>query len=263
MADQSSQATPEQSPDFVQSFARGLSVIRSFSADSPSQTLSEVASQTGLSRATARRFLHTLTDLGYAVNIDSRFQLTPRVLELGTSYLSALSLPAIAQPRLEILSRQVGESSSMSVLDGTDIIYVCRVPVRRIMTVNITIGTRFPAYATSMGRVLLSHAPKEKLDEILAAAPPEQLTTRSLTSVVAVREEIESTRERGWAMVDQELEPGLRSLAAPITNARGEVVAAINVSTQSASHSVEDIRKLVLPQLLDTAKTISMDLSAL
>lgn len=253
----------EQSPDFVQSFARGLSVIRSFSAESPDQTLSEVANKTGLSRATARRFLHTLADLGYAVNIDSRFQLTPRVLELGTSYLSALSLPSVAQPRLEVLSRQVGESSSMSVLEGTDIIYVCRVPVRRIMTVNITIGTRFPAYATSMGRVLLASRPEEELDELLAAAPPEQLTTRSLTSAAAVREEIDLTRERGWAMVDQELEPGLRSLAVPITNAQGEVVAAINVSTQSASHSVEDIRKLVLPQLLETAQTISTDLASL
>lgn len=253
----------EQSPDFVQSFARGLSVIRSFSADNPSQTLSEVASQTGLSRATARRFLHTLTDLGYAVNNDSRFQLTPRVLELGASYLSALSLPAIAQPRLEVLSRQVGESSSMSVLDGTDIIYVCRVPVRRIMTVNITIGTRFPAYATSMGRVMLANLPEEELDEMLAAAPPEQLTTRSLTSIASIREEIIATRERGWSLVDQELEPGLRSLAAPIANAQGEVVASINVSTQSASHSVEDIRKLVLPQLLETAQAISTDLSAL
>ncbi|BAU96724.1 transcriptional regulator [Corynebacterium suranareeae] len=253
----------EQSPDFVQSFARGLSVIRSFSADNPSQTLSEVASQTGLSRATARRFLHTLTDLGYAVNIDSKFQLTPRVLELGSSYLSALSLPAIAQPRLEVLSRQVGESSSMSVLDGTDIIYVCRVPVRRIMTVNITIGTRFPAYATSMGRVILASLPEDELDEILATAPPEQLTTRSLTSIASIREEIVATRERGWALVDQELEPGLRSLAAPITDASGVVVAAINVSTQSASHSVEDIRKQMLPQLLETAQAISTDLLSL
>lgn len=251
------------SPDFVQSFARGLSVIRSFSAEAPAQTLSDVAARTGLSRATARRFLHTLTDLGYAVNVDSRFQLTPRVLELGTSYLSALTLPAIAQPRLEVLSRQVGESSSMSVLEGTDIIYVSRVPVRRIMTVNITIGTKFPAYATSMGRVLLAGLSEAELEETLAASPPQQLTTRSLPTVQEVREEVAATRERGWALVDQELEPGLRSLAAPITGPDGEVVAAINISTQSASHAVEDIRRVVLPQLLETARAISTDLSAL
>ncbi|MFP7364258.1 IclR family transcriptional regulator C-terminal domain-containing protein [Corynebacterium callunae] len=253
----------ENSPDFVQSFARGLSVIRSFSAESPSQSLSEVAARTGLSRATARRFLHTLTDLGYAVNMDSRFQLTPRVLELGTSYLSALTLPAVAQPRLEILSHQVGESSSMSVLEGSEIIYVSRVPVRRIMTVNITIGTKFPAYATSMGRVLLAGLSEAELEEVMAASPPQQLTTRSLSTVQEVREEIAATRERGWALVDQELEPGLRSLAAPITGPDGEVVAAINVSTQSASHAVEDIRRVVLPQLLETARAISTDLSSL
>lgn len=251
------------SPDFVQSFARGLSVIRSFSAEAPAQTLSEVATATGLSRATARRFLHTLVDLGYAVNIDTQFQLTPRVLELGTSYLSALTLPAIAQPRLEVLSREVGESSSMSVLEGSDIIYVCRVPVRRIMTVNITIGTRFPAYATSMGRVLLAGLSEPELTRVLALTPPEQLTTRSLSTVAAVREEVAATRERGWALVDQELEPGLRSLAAPVFGADGEVVAAINLSTQSASHAVEDIRRVFLPRLLDTSRAISADLAAI
>ncbi len=251
----------ETSPDFVQSFARGLSVIRSFSADSPSQSLSEVATATGLSRATARRFLHTLVDLGYAVSNGSQFQLTPRVLELGTSYLSALTLPAIAQPRLEALSREVGESSSMSVLDGTDIIYVSRVPIRRIMTVSITLGTRFPAYATSMGRVLLAGLDDEKLESILNQTPPSQLTTRALPAQ-SVREEIEATRQRGWSLVDQELEPGLRSLAAPVIDAHGEIVAAINISTQSAQHSVEDIRREFLPHLIETARAISADLAA-
>lgn len=249
------------SPDFVQSFARGLSVIRSFSADSPSQSLSEVATATGLSRATARRFLHTLVDLGYAVTNGTQFQLTPRVLELGTSYLSALTLPAIAQPRLEALSREVGESSSMSVLDGTDIIYVSRVPVRRIMTVSITLGTRFPAYATSMGRVLLAALDPKEMESILTRTPPLQLTARALPPET-IRDEIEATRQRGWSLVDQELEPGLRSLAAPVTNAHGEVVAAINISTQSASNSVEDVRREFLPHLLDTARAISADLAA-
>lgn len=251
----------QTSPDFVQSFARGLSVIRSFSADSPSQSLSEVATATGLSRATARRFLHTLVDLGYAVSNGSQFQLTPRVLELGTSYLSALTLPAIAQPRLEALSREVGESSSMSVLDGTDIIYVSRVPVRRIMTVSITLGTRFPAYATSMGRIMLAALEPEELEALLIKTPPVQLTARALPAQ-AVRSEIEAARQRGWSLVDQELEPGLRSLAAPVTDASGRVVAAINISTQSASNSVEDVRREFLPHLIETARAISTDLSA-
>nr|WP_080793707.1 IclR family transcriptional regulator C-terminal domain-containing protein [Corynebacterium pacaense] len=238
----------EPSSDFVQSFARGLSVIRSFSAGSPAQTLSEVAAATDLSRATARRFLHTLVELGYAVSTGPHFQLTPRVLELGSSYLSALTLPAIAQPRLELLSRDVGESSSMSVLDGTEITYVCRVPVRRIMTVNITIGTRFPAFTTSMGRVLLAGLGDDELGAL--GTPP------------SVLEEITATRERGWALVDQELEPGLRSLAAPVVDGGGRTVAAINLSTQSASHTVGEILDDFLPHLITTAHAISADLAA-
>lgn len=149
----------------------------------------------------------------------------------------------------------------MSVLDGTDIIYVSRVPVRRIMTVSITLGTRFPAYATSMGRVMLAGLDPTTLDTLLTRTPPTQLTARALPPS-AIRDEIEAARQRGWSLVDQELEPGLRSLAAPVTDATGEVVAAINISTQSAQHSVEDIRREFLPHLIDTARAISADLAA-
>jgi len=249
------------SSDFVQSFARGLMVIRSFDATAPSQTLSQVAAATGLSRAAARRFLHTLVEEGYAVNNDGQFSLTPRVMELGYSYLSALNLPALAQPRLEGLSAQVGESCSMSVLDGTDIHYVSRVAVRKIMTVNITIGTRFPAHSTSMGRVILSGMPDADIRSFLDSVPLKHgLTPRSLTEKEQLFAEIIAVRNQGWSLVDQELELGLRSLAAPIFDADGKIVAAINISTQSAVSSVHELTSNYLPVLLATADEISRDL---
>ena len=246
----------------VQSLARGLSVIRAFGAERPRQTLAQVADATGLARATTRRFLHTLVDLGYAGTDGSEFWLTPRILELGYSYLSSLSLPDIAQPRLEQLSARVGESSSMSVLEGSDIVYVSRVPVRRIMTVSITLGTRFPAYATSMGRVLLADLDDADLDAYFAATRVERLAPRSLDSAKDLRRELKQVRAQGWALVDQELEPGLRSLAAPIRNTDGRTVAAINVSTQTAAHDVEDLLRDFLPAVLDTATAIAGDLAS-
>src|ERR687895_1378644 len=156
--------TPERGAHFVQSLARGLAVIRAFDAASPELTLSDVARKTGLTRAAARRFLLTFADLGY-VRTDGRlFALSPRVLELGYAYLSSLTLPEVAEPHLERLVAEVHESSSVSVLDGDDIVYVARVPTARIMRVSISIGTRFPAYATSMGRVLLAALPEDRLD---------------------------------------------------------------------------------------------------
>src|SRR6266404_4828682 len=154
--------------DYVQSLERGLSVIRAFDADHPKLTLSEVATATGLSRAAARRFLHTLVRLGYMHNNNGRFSLRPRILELGYAYLSSLSLPEVAMPHLEELVEQVRESSSVSELDGEDVVYIARVPTKRIMTVAISVGTRFPAYATSMGRVLLADMPDEWLDAYLS-----------------------------------------------------------------------------------------------
>ncbi|MFD5868168.1 IclR family transcriptional regulator C-terminal domain-containing protein [Corynebacterium sp. NPDC060344] len=246
----------------VQSLARGLSVIRAFGAERPRQTLAQVADATGLARATTRRFLHTLVDLGYAGTDGSEFWLTPRILELGYSYLSSLSLPDIAQPRLEQLSARVGESSSMSVLDGSDIVYVSRVPVRRIMTVSITLGTRFPAYATSMGRVLLADLPDAELDAYFATTDVERLAPRSLGTEKELRRELKQVRSQGWALVDQELEPGLRSLAAPIRGTDGRTVAAINVSTQTAAHELDALLRDFLPAVLDTAAAIAGDLAA-
>jgi len=251
------------SADFVQSLARGLAVIRAFDAEHPALTLSDAARRAGLPRAAARRFLHTLETLGYVRSDARTFSLTPRVLELGFSYLSALSLPEIAQPHLERLSREVDESVSAAVLDGPDIVYVARVPTRRIMSVRITIGTRFPAYATSMGRVLLAALPEEQAADLIAAAHPEPLTPRTRTDAAALRAELERVRAQGWALVDGELEPGLRSIAAPVHGRNGAVVAAVNVSASATGHTVEHLRDACLPALLAATAAIDADIRLL
>lgn len=253
------------SADFVQSFARGLAVIRAFDAEHPELTLTEVARRAGIPPAAARRFLRTLEALGY-VRSDGRsfagrsFALTPRVLELGFSYLSALSLPEVMQPHLEALSRELGESVSAAVLAGGDIVYVARVPTRRIMTVGITIGTRFPAYATSMGRVLLSQLPPDEAAEVLRAAEPSALTERTITDLDALSAEIARVREQGWAIVDGELEAGLRSLAVPVRGRDGRATAALNVSTSASSGSLELLREHHLPLLQGAARAIEAEL---
>lgn len=247
--------------DHVQSLARGLAVIRAFDADHPRQTVSEVAAATGLSRPAARRFLLTLVDLGYVRSDGNAFWLTPRVLDLGYSYLSSLSLPELAGPHLEALTAKVHESASVSILDGDDIVYVARVPVSRIMAVSITIGTRFPAYATSMGRVLLAGLNDHGLDDHLARVSPVALTEHTKTTVRELREEIDRVRHDGYCIVDEELELGLRSLAAPVHGRDGAVIAAINISTQSARYSVDAVHADLLPHLQTTAAEITADLA--
>jgi IclR family pca regulon transcriptional regulator len=248
----------EASGEFVQSLARGLGVIRAFDAQHPQLSLSDVARRTDLTRAAARRFLLTLETLGYVRSDGRAFALTPRVLELGFSYLSALSLPEIAQPHLEALSREVDESVSAAVLDGSDIVYVARVPTRRIMSVRITIGTRFPAYATSMGRVLLAGLTDSEVDAAASTLPA--LTERTVTDPVALRGELARVREAGWSLVDGELEPGLRSIAAPLHGRDGSVVAAINVSTSATRDTVDHLLEAYLPALLRTAAAIDAEL---
>lgn len=250
------------SPDFVQSLARGLAVITAFDADHPRQTLSEVAKATGLTRATARRFLHTLVELGYVDTAGSAFWLTPRVLDLGYSYLSTMPLTDLAQPHLEKLSARLAETSSVAVLDGHDIVYISRVQVRRIMNIGITIGTRFPAFATSMGRVLLAALPEEQLDAYLADTDLDALTPHGIADKAALRAELTEIADRGWALVDQELEPGLRSLAAPIRDRDGQVVAALNLSTHAARYSIEQLRDELVPAIVDTARALSNDLAS-
>lgn len=249
------------SPDFVQSLARGLRVIEVFDASRPRQTLSEVARVADLTRATARRFLRTLADLGYVGTDGTSFWLTPRVLDLGYSYLSSMPLPEIAQPHLEKLSSAVGESSSVSILDSSDVVYVSRVQVRRIMTVGITIGTRFPAHTTSMGRVLLAGLSSSDLDDYFAHTPLEvEGAAFRVPDEETLRQRIDAVARKGYALVDQELEPGLRSLAAPIRDAEGRVVAAVNLSTHAMRYSIEQLEADFLPRLLSTADSISTDL---
>lgn len=245
----------------VQSLERGLAVIKAFHAGASELTLSDVARATGLTRAAARRFLLTLADLGYVRTDGKHFSLTARVLELGYAYLSSMTLPEVAQPHLEHLSASVHESSSVSVLEGTDIVYVARVAVSRIMTVSINVGTRFPAYATSMGHVLLAGLTDADLEAYFRVARLDRLTDHTVTAPAHLRTELAKVAGQGWAMVDQELEEGLRSVAAPIRDRTGRVVAAVNLSTHASRTTAESVRKDLVPPLLETARAIEADLA--
>ena len=249
-------------PDFVQSLERGLAVIRAFDAQHPELTLSEVARAAGLTRAAARRFLHTLVEMGY-VRTDGRlFALRPRVLELGYSYLSSLSLPEVALPHMEGLVEHVHESCSLSVLDGDEVVYVARVPTKRIMTVAISVGTRFPAYATSMGRVLLAHQDPKWLEQYLSTVRLEPLTRRTVTDPDRLAALLARVRSQGGCLVDPELEEGLRSIAVPVRGNNDAVVAAMNVSAHISRGSAESIRKELLRPLLEAAAAIQQDLGS-
>lgn len=248
--------------DYIQSLERGLAVLRAFGPDRSSLTLSDVARITGLTRAAARRFLLTLVELGYVTTDNRRFSLSPRVLELGYSYLSGLGLTDIAVPHMEELVASVQESSSIAVLEGGDIVYVVRVPTKRIMTVSITVGTRFPAYGTSMGRVLLAALPPEELQVYLDRVDLRPLTSRTVVDRARLGTVLEETRARGFCLVDQELEDGLRSVAVPIVDARGVTFAAVNVSAHSSRVSIDELGNKHLGRLMETAGRINADLRA-
>lgn len=252
----------ERARHFVQSLERGLAVIRCFDAETPRRTLTDVSKEAGLTRAAARRFLLTLVDLSY-VHTDGRyFWLGPRVLELGYAYLSGLTIPEVAIPQLESLAAEVEESCSVSILDDDEIVYVARVPVSRIMTVSISVGTRFPAYATSMGRVLLAGLPEDELEPHLKSVRLRRLSPQTVTSKKKLRAELDRVRKRGWAMVDQELEEGLRSVAVPIHDREGRTLAAINISTHAARRTAKSIEAELLPPLREAAGQIERDLEA-
>jgi IclR family transcriptional regulator, pca regulon regulatory protein len=253
---------PPRNSDFVQSLDRGLAVIRSFGPERERLSLSEVARATGLTRAAARRFLLTLVKLGYVRSDGREFSLRPRVLELGYAYLSGLALPDVAAPHLEELVARLRESSSISVLDGHHVVYVVRVPTKRIMTVAISVGTRFPAYATSMGRVLLAALSPDELDRYLDEAEFRPLTARTVTDPGQLREISGDVARQGYAIVDQELEEGLRAVAAPIRGAPDVGTAAINVSAHASRVSIASLRSDILPALLETARQIESDLQA-
>jgi IclR family pca regulon transcriptional regulator len=247
--------------DFVQSLERGIAVIRSFSAEAPRQTVSDVSRTTGLTRAACRRLLLTLTELGYARSDGRHFELTPAVLDIGYSYLASMRLDEIAQPYIEQLSEQLGESSSVSVLDDTDIIYIARVPTKRIMNVAIGLGSRFPAYQTSMGRALLAELPDAQILEIFNRSSRQRVTERTVSDGPALLASISVIRRDGWSLIDQELEAGLRSIAAPVRDRHGRAVAAINVSTVASRTDIDTLTKSFVPALLEAAELISTALA--
>ena len=246
--------------DYIQSLERGLAVLRAFGPGRTELTLSDVARITGLTRAAARRFLLTLVELGYVTTDNRLFSLSPRVLELGYSYLSGLGLTEIAVPHMEELVASVQESSSIAVFDGDDIVYVVRVPTKRIMTVSITVGTRLPAYSTSMGRVLLAALCPEDQKAYLERVDLQALTPRTVTNRTRLAEVLAETRDQGYGVVDQELEDGLRSIAVPILDARSETFAAVNVSAHASRVSLDELQNTYLVQLIATAEKINADL---
>ncbi|ONI89673.1 IclR family transcriptional regulator [Saccharothrix sp. ALI-22-I] len=253
----------DHGPHFVQSVARALAVMRSFTAARPRQTLAQVARETGLDRATARRLLLTLADLGYVAGDSRGFELTPRVLELGYAYLSGLSLPEIVYPHLRKLAGELNETAALAVLDGDEIVYVALVPSTRLATVRINIGTRFKAYATSMGRVLLAGLSPAELDVSLSSLHLETRTDRTVRTVDMLREEIDKARAQGWALVDSELEHGLRGAAAPVRDRAGRVVAAANVSVHAGRTTPELVEREYVPAILRTVRMIEADMMGL
>ncbi|TAL95906.1 MAG: IclR family transcriptional regulator [Paraburkholderia sp.] len=254
---QTPEAPDKPGDSYVQSFARGLAVIRAFNAERPEQTLTDVAAAAGLTRAGARRILLTLQTLGYVETEGRLFRLTPKILDLGFAYLTSMPFWNLAEPVMEELSGKVHESCSAAVLDRTEIVYVLRVPTHKIMTINLSIGSRLPAYCTSMGRVLLSALDDEALDATLGATQLYAHTPRTVTDKDELKKLIAQVRRQGWAIVDQELEGGLISLSAPIRNRQGRVIAAMNISGNAQRNSAKQMVKAFLEPLQHAAQTVS------
>jgi IclR family transcriptional regulator, pca regulon regulatory protein len=236
--------------DVLGSFAKGLSVIETFSAERPKQSISEVSAITGLDRATARRCLLTLHELGYADYDGKNFSLTPRILRLGTSCLATMPLPRIVQPLLDKLSNEIGQSTSVSILDGGEIVYVARAAQQRLMSINLMAGSRLPASCSSMGRVMLANLPDAEVRKILKAYPPSKRTPKSVTNLKTLLDLVQQARRDGFAIVDQELEIGLRSIAVPLYDMRGHTVAALNVGVAAVQDSAEQLKLDYLEKLV-------------
>jgi IclR family pca regulon transcriptional regulator len=253
---------PQVRREFVQGLERGFSVIKAFSAETPSLTIVDVSEKSGLTRAVARRYLLTLKELGYVTQRAQRFLLTPRVLDLGFTYLATQGIAAVAQPHMEKVVDILHESCSVSVLDDRDIVYIARVPAKRIMSINLVVGSRLPAHCTSMGKVLLAALSPEALAAVLAGPPLECRTPRTLCDHAALRKALVVTREQGWAFADGESEQGVRTVAAPLRDRAGHVQAAINVSGHASRVSMKELRKTYLPVLLEAAHNISRAMGA-
>jgi IclR family transcriptional regulator, pca regulon regulatory protein len=246
-------------PDFVESLARGLDVLRAFDQHRREMSLADVATSTGLARPTARRLLLTLEELGYVRSVDGAFSLTPRVITLGTAYVASLGLWEVARPHLEGLVSQTGESSSMAQLDGSDIIYVARVSVPKIIALRVDIGTLFPAPQTSQGKVLLAALSRDELDRVLEIPSRSGLPRYIGATRETLDEELTTVRARGWALADEELAPGVRSIAVPVRDGTGTVRAAMNVTVHAAETTTEHLIDAHLPKLLRAAGDVSAD----
>jgi IclR family pca regulon transcriptional regulator len=248
----------DNDPNFMTSLARGLSVIRAFTDQEPNLTIAEVARLAGISRAAARRCLYTLAQLGYAGSDGRTFCLRPKMLTLGYAFLSSAALPQVLQPFLERVSATLRESSSAAVLEDGEIVYIARASTQRIMSMELSVGSRLPAYCTAMGRVLLAHLPADQLMGYLKSVQLEPLTELTITRRDELRHALDVAREQGYALVDQELEVGLVSIAVPVRNVGGGVVAAMNVSLQAARVAPGDMDTRYLPVLREAADEIKV-----
>lgn len=247
---------PKSGDLFVEAFARGLSIIRAFAARTDALTLTEVAEQADVAPATARRLLHTLIHLGYARVDRRRFRLTPRILELGFSYLSSLSLRDHARPLIDAYAQETGEVCTLSVLDGTDVVYVVRAEVRSPMARSVGVGERLPAHATSSGHVLLAGAAPDVLEQFLRQAPFPAWTSKTLSTREELLDAIAKARKQGWSLASEELELGICGLAIPVVDRENSTVAALTISVNLARYNPETILEKFLPGLLDIARKL-------
>jgi IclR family pca regulon transcriptional regulator len=248
----------QSDPNFMTSLARGLAVLQAFSDQRRSLTMAQISHKTGIPRASVRRCLHTLMELGYAGVDGNQFALKPKVLTLGYSYLSSTPLTVSAHPYLNQVSRTLSESCSLAVLQDDEVLYVGRSATSRIMSVSLTTGSRLPAYCTSLGRVLLAHLPADQLDAYLERVPLKAMTDRTVVSEARLREILAEVRRQGYAMIEEELEVGLRSIAVPVRGASGSVIAALNVGAHAARVSSRKMREEFLPVLLKGAQELSI-----
>ena len=256
LTESDAKVAPQRS-ERLQSLERGLMVLRSFGADAPSLTISEVADRTGLTRATARRVLLTLEDLGYVTANRRTFALTREVLDLAKPFVGPGDPWGFARPYLASLTERTGESASIAVLDDTEILYVARVETRRLMTIAVTVGSRLPAHATSKGRVLLAGLPDAELEAYFARTAIARYTDRTVVDEAELRAILDDIRRQGWAIVDQQLEEGLCSVAAPVIDANGRVSAALSVCAHAGRVSPATLRSEFLPLVVETARRIS------
>jgi IclR family pca regulon transcriptional regulator len=261
-------ARRDDSPDFIEAIARGLDVIRAFGPGQPVMSLASVAAASDLPRPTARRILLTLEQLGYVRQAaagggqSGGYELTPRVLDLGMSYVLSRGLWEVARPHMEALVAQTRESTSIAQLDGSDIVYVARVAVPKIVTLAVTIGTRFPAMQTSLGKVLLAALPLAEAERVLAEPSRSGITTRWQPDPAERAAALREVRARGWALTDEQLAPGIRSVAVPLRDGEGRVIAALNVNSHAAETPLDVLIGRHLPLLLQTAGSISADWAA-